>query len=52
MTVRQNLGYGLKCGRRPGQISKRVERVARLLRLEELRSAAAALSVVSVSESR
>ncbi len=37
MTVRQNLGYGLKVRKTSkGEISKRVERVARLLRLEEL----------------
>jgi multiple sugar transport system ATP-binding protein len=37
MTVRQNLGYGLKV-RRTGkaQLAERVERVARMLRLEEL----------------
>jgi multiple sugar transport system ATP-binding protein len=37
MTVRQNLGYGLKV-RRTGrtELTERVERVARLLRLEEL----------------
>jgi multiple sugar transport system ATP-binding protein len=37
MTVRQNLGYGLKVRRTPKtEISERVERAARLLRLEEL----------------
>ena len=37
MTVRQNLGYGLKVRKTSkDEISKRVERVARLLRLEEL----------------
>ena len=37
MTVRQNLGYGLKVRRLPKeQVEERVERVARLLRLEEL----------------
>jgi multiple sugar transport system ATP-binding protein len=37
MTVRQNLGYGLKVRRLPkAQVAERVERVARLLRLEEL----------------
>jgi multiple sugar transport system ATP-binding protein len=37
MTVRQNLGYGLKVRRTSkSQIAERVERVARLLRLEEL----------------
>ena len=37
MTVRQNLGYGLKVRKSPKkEIRERVERVARLLRLEEL----------------
>jgi multiple sugar transport system ATP-binding protein len=37
MTVRQNLGYGLKVRRLPkAEVRDRVERVARLLRLEEL----------------
>ena len=37
MTVRQNLGYGLKVRKTPkDEIATRVERVARLLRLEEL----------------
>ena len=37
MTVRQNLGYGLKVRKSAKQdIRERVERVARLLRLEEL----------------
>ena len=37
MTVRQNLGYGLKVRRtRKPEIEERVERVARMLRLEEL----------------
>ena len=37
MTVRQNLGYGLKVRRLPkAEAAARVERVARLLRLEEL----------------
>ncbi len=37
MTVRQNLGYGLKVRKSPKQdIRHRVEKVARLLRLEEL----------------
>jgi multiple sugar transport system ATP-binding protein len=37
MTVRQNLGYGLKVRRTPkAEIERRVEDVARVLRLEEL----------------
>ena len=37
MTVRQNLGYGLKVRKTPqAEAAKRVERVAKLLRLEEL----------------
>jgi multiple sugar transport system ATP-binding protein len=37
MTVRQNLGYGLKVRRtQKREIAERVERVARMLRLEEL----------------
>ena len=37
MTVRQNLGYGLKVRRSPkSDIRRRVEDVARMLRLEEL----------------
>ena len=37
MTVRQNLGYGLKVRKSPKkEIRERVERVARLLRLEQL----------------
>jgi multiple sugar transport system ATP-binding protein len=37
MTVRQNLGYGLKVRRLPkAEIAARVEKVAKLLRLEEL----------------
>ena len=37
MTVRQNLGYGLKVRRTSKADTKeRVERVARMLRLEEL----------------
>ncbi len=37
MTVRQNLGYGLKVRRLPkAQAKERVERVAKLLRLEDL----------------
>ena len=37
MTVRQNLGYGLKVRRSPkAEIRERVERVAQMLRLEEL----------------
>jgi multiple sugar transport system ATP-binding protein len=37
MSVRQNLGYGLKVRKTPkSEIAERVERVARMLRLEEL----------------
>ena len=37
MTVRENLGYGLKVRRTPkAQISTRIEEVAHMLRLEEL----------------
>jgi multiple sugar transport system ATP-binding protein len=39
MTVRQNLGYGLKVRRTPkGEIKRRVEEVARLLGLEDMLS--------------